>query len=165
MKDIDEKQRIDYIKDKIRLKLNTITSEPKDVNYVNSVREMTLQALNEAGEEDYLYEFSFSTLTDLDKNLWTINIRIWVDGDSNEKEFISITYLHRGIAIYRTINEQPKELLIERVKSLEELSHNRIKKINEMKSVFKEADDYLNINEETSIGHNSILHKKFREYK
>lgn len=36
-------------------------------------------------------------------------------------------------------------------------------RLNKLKDLCKEASDYLDINQHTNIGHNSILHEKFKE--
>ncbi len=69
--------------------------------------------------------------------------------------------------VYKTIEDQPKEILIDRVNALDELSHTRATKIKqlqaELEEVRKECEELRKENSELgSIAQGAILkHAKF----
>lgn len=54
---------------------------------------------------------------------------------------------------------EAEELIAEKNKIIEQLQSD----LDELRAFAAEVDDYLNINKHTSIGHQSILHRKARE--
>lgn len=48
-------------------------------------------------------------------------------------------------------------------KEINVLLNNQCEKMESLIGLLIEADEYLNTNSLTAIGHNSILHKKFKE--